>query len=152
MSKVKRGRRPPSQGGRRRDTLRGGEGGKDRRSRSARVVDPGLFYALRAVTRVVLWFAEGSPSAKEPVRELLKLKVWLEQAVQWDKVIAPSRMAQPGEDERRRAAWQDARRRRAMQTGALVQADLAEVTDEELKRLDAEVDDDEILEEGGDDE
>lgn len=70
-------------GERRHGILRGGRGGKDRRSRSARVVDPGLFYALRAVVKVVLWLAEGSPGKSEPTGELLKLRTWHEEARHW---------------------------------------------------------------------
>lgn len=63
-----------------RGRLRGGRGGKDRRRRSARVVDPSLFYALRACVRAVLCAYAGRPLEDGLVK---RLELWLEEADNW---------------------------------------------------------------------
>lgn len=87
-----RGRFIPPRG-KKRGTLRGGRGGKPRRiRRGARVVDPGLFYALRACAKVALAVAEG----REPDPALKpKLHLWTEQADAWWQTQVRVRESEP---------------------------------------------------------
>lgn len=76
-----------------RGRLRGGRGGKPPRRRrgGARVVDPGLFYALRACVRAVLALYGAKP-LDEGLR--VKLETWLEEADAWQAAL-PLREHEP---------------------------------------------------------
>lgn len=86
--------------GKARGRLRGGRGGKERgRSpRSARVVDPGLFYALRANVRATLMVLGGEPLDEGLIS---RLKQWLEDADAWSSQVSV-REQEPGRRELQR--------------------------------------------------
>lgn len=80
------------------------EGSRPRTRPAARVVDPGLFYALRATVREVLALCEEPHKLEDltHVQTRAKLRVWLEESDAWHREVPvrerePARRELPGQ-------------------------------------------------------